>query len=237
MASTSDGRRRSRARGRAPRLTSSERRRDLLRVAASLMTQHGVDAVQMAEVATTGGVSRQLVYRFFPSRPALLRAVLEDFADALTREFGRHALDRLPSDVEEATRVYIDAVCDTIESRGAGPWHLLDSKGPDREIARFGQQIMRRLTLPWHARISRVTGSRERDAAIVARMLVAAARAALDLWCAGEISREEAVRHATRGVTALLETLPAPRSVRGNRLVWRKPKRRPSTRRSAPPRA
>ena len=96
---------------------------------------------------------------------------------------------------------------------------------------------MRRLTLPWHARISRVTGSRERDAAIVARMLVAAARAALDLWCMGEISREEAVRHATRGVTALLATLPAPRSVRGNRLVWRKPKRPPSTRRSAPPRA
>lgn len=237
MASTSKGSRRSAARRGVPRLTSSERRRDLLRVAASLMTRHGVDGVQMAEVATTGGVSRQLVYRFFPSRPALLRAVLDDFADGLTREFGRHALDRLPSDVGEATRVYVDAVCDTIESKGAGPWHLLDSKGPDREIARLGQQIMRRLTLPWHARISRVTGSGERDAAIVARMLVAAARAALDLWCAGEISREEAVRHATRGVTALLETLPAPRSVRGGRLAWRQPKRPPSTRRSAPPRA
>jgi AcrR family transcriptional regulator len=195
------------------------------------MTRHGVDAVQMAEVATTSGVSRQLVYRFFPSRPALLRGVLEDFADALTREFGRHAMDRLPADVEEATRVYVDAVCDTIESKGAGPWHLLDSKGPDREIARLGQEIMQRLTVPWHARISRVTGSRERDAAIVARMLVAAARAALDLWCAGEISREEAVRHATRGVTALLETLPAP-SDRRARLAWRRPRRPPSTRRS-----
>ena len=237
MASTSNGSRRPGARGRVPRLTSSERRRDLLRVAAGLMTRHGVDAVQMAEVATAGGVSRQLVYRFFSSRPALLRGVLEDFADALTRQYGHRALDRLPSDVEEATRVYVDAVCDTIEAKGAGPWHLLDSKGPDREIARFGQQIMRRLTLPWHARISRVTGSGERDAAIVARMLVAAARAALDLWCAGEISREEAVTHATRGVTALLETLPAPRSVRRARLAWRQPKRPPSTRRSARPRA
>jgi AcrR family transcriptional regulator len=91
-------------------------------VAAGLMTRHGVAAVQMAEVAATGGVSRQLVYRFFASRPALLRAVLEDFADALTREFDRRAMDRLPVDVEEATRVYVDAVCDTIESKGAGPW-------------------------------------------------------------------------------------------------------------------
>ncbi len=235
MSSTSNGRGR-RGRG-TPRLTSSERRRDLLRVAAGLMTRHGVDAVQVAEVAIAGGVSRQLVYRFFSSRPALLRGVLEDFAEALTREFGRHALDRLPSDVEEATRVYVDAVCDTIEAKGAGPWHLLDSKGPDREIARLGQQIMRRLTLPWHARISRLTGSGERDTAIVARMLVAAARAALDLWCAGEISRDEAVRHATRGVAALLETLPAPRSVRRVRHAWRQPRRPPSTRRSARPRA
>src|SRR5262249_25354092 len=164
MASTSHGRRgraRLRSRATSSRLTANERRRDLLRVAASLMTRHGVDGVQMAEVATTGGVSRPLVYRFFPSPPALLRGVLEAFAAAPPREFGRHAMDRLPADVEEATRVYVDAVCDTIESKGVGPWHLLDSKGPDREIARLGQEIMRRLTFPWHARISRVTGSGE----------------------------------------------------------------------------
>jgi AcrR family transcriptional regulator len=234
MASTRNGkagRPRLRGRGTPPRLASGERRRDLLRVAAGLLTRHGVDAVQMAEVATTGGVSRQLVYRFFPSRPALLRGVLEDFADALTREFGRHAMDRLPADVEEATQVYVEAVCDTIEAQGAGPWHLLDSKGPDREIGRLGQEIMQRLILPWHTRISRVTGSGEREAAIVARMLVAAARAALDLWCSGEISREEAVRHATRGVTALLATLPPP-SARRARLAWQPPRRPPSTRRS-----
>jgi hypothetical protein len=46
---------------------------------------------------------------------------------------------------------------------------------------------------------------KEREAAIVARMLVAAGRAALDQWCAGEISRTEAVGYATRGMTALLE--------------------------------
>jgi hypothetical protein len=50
-----------------------------------------------------------------------------------------------------------------------------------------------------------VTGVGEREAAIVARMLVAAGRAALDQWCAGQISRTEAVGYATRGMTALLE--------------------------------
>ena len=196
---------RPRADGARRRLAPGDRRRDLLRAAARLLTEHGVDSVQIGEVATASGVSRQLVYRFFPSRRALIKAVLEDFADALTREFGRHALDRLPANLEEATRVFVEAACDTIQAQGAGPWHLLDSKGPDPEVGELGRAIMARLIAPWHARISRVTGVGEREAAIVARMLVAAGRAVLDQWCAGQISRIEAVSYATRGMTALLE--------------------------------
>src|SRR5262245_16158108 len=190
------------------RLAPGDRRRDLVRVASDLLTSRGVDAVQIAEVASAAGVSRQLVYRFFVGRQAIIKAVLEDFADALTSEFGRHAMDRLPVDLAGATRVFVEAACDTIEAQGAGAWHLLDSKGPDPDVARVGRSIMDRLVAPWHARIAGVTGADERDAAIVARMLVAAGRAVLDLWCAGEIPRSEAVRHATRGMTALLETLP-----------------------------
>jgi AcrR family transcriptional regulator len=180
-----------------------------VRVASELLTSRGVDAVQVGEVASAAGVSRQLVYRFFPSRQAIIKAVLEDFADALTTEFGRHAMDRLPVDLAGATRVFVEAACDTIEKQGAGAWHLLDSKGPDPDVARLARSIMDRLVAPWHARISRVTGMEQREATIVARMLVAAGRAVLDLWCAGEVSRAEAVRHATSGMTALLESVPA----------------------------
>ncbi len=190
------------------RLAPADRRRDLVRVAAGVLTARGVDAVQVADVAAAGGVSRQLVYKFFPSRQAIIKAVLEDFADALTAEFGRHALDRLPSGLADATQVFVEAACDTIEAQGAGAWHLLDSKGPDHDVARLGRSIMDRLVAPWPARIAAVTGMGEREATIVARMLVAAGRAVLDLWCAGEISRREAVRYATRGMTGLLETFP-----------------------------
>ena len=190
------------------RLAPGDRRRDLVRVAAGLLTARGVDAVQIADVAAAGGVSRQLVYKFFPSRQAIIKAVLEEFADALTAEFGRHALDRLPADLAGATQVFVEAACDTIQAQGAGAWHLLDSKGPDPDVARLGRSIVDRLVAPWPARIAGVTGIGEREAAIVARMLVAAGRAVLDLWCAGEISRHEAVRYATLGMTALLETVP-----------------------------
>ncbi len=164
--------------------------------------------MQIADVAAAGGVSRQLVYKFFPSRQAIIKAVLEDFADALTAEFGRHALDRLPADLADATQVFVEAACDTIEAQGSGAWHLLDSKGPDPEIARLGRSIMDRLVAPWPARIAAVTGIGQHEATIVARMLVAAGRAVLDLWCAGEMPRAEAVRFAALGMTALLETVP-----------------------------
>jgi AcrR family transcriptional regulator len=195
--------------GARPRLGAGERRGELVRVAAILLTRRGVDAVQVAEVAAASRVSRQLVYKFFPSRQALLRAVLDDFAEALTHEFGRRAMHRLPANLEDGARVFIEAVCDTIEVKGAGPWYLLDSKGPDPELGRLGQEIMDRLVAPWHTHIAQVTGMGAHEAAVVARMLVAAGSAVLDLWCAGEITRDDAVRYATLGVTTLLERVPA----------------------------
>ena len=193
------------------RLAPADRRRELLRAAARLMTSHGVDAVQFAEVAAAAGVTRQLVYRFFPSRRALIMAVLEDYAEDLTARFARGAL-RSAGTLDEVARVFVEAVCDTIEDKGAGPWHLLDSKGPDPEVARLGEEILDRLMVPWRSRIASRMGMSEREAATVARMVVAAGRAVLQLWYGGVLSRREAVRDTARGVSALLEAFSSPRA-------------------------
>jgi AcrR family transcriptional regulator len=186
------------------RLAPGERRQALLDAAARLMSEHGVDAVQFAEVASAAGVTRQLVYRFFPNRQALVMAVLEDFAAELTRRFGAGATRVIPGSLGDAARVLIEAVCDTIEAKGIGAWRLLDAKGPDPEIARLGQTIQDQLVEPWYARIAAATGAGDREVAALARMIVAAGRAVLDLWYAGGLTREEVVRDATRGVTGLL---------------------------------
>ena len=190
--------------GERRRLAPSDRRRELLRAAGRLMTSHGVDGVQFADVAAAAGVTRQLVYRFFPSRRALIMAVLDDYADDLTARFARGAL-RSTGTLDEVARVFVEAVCDTIEDKGAGPWHLLDSKGPDPEVAKLGEEILERLMLPWRSRIADRMGMSEREAATVARMVVAAGRAVLHLWLDGVLTRAEAVRDTARGVSALLE--------------------------------
>jgi AcrR family transcriptional regulator len=191
------------------RLSPDERRRHLLQVAADLMTRRGVDAVHFPEVAAAAGVTRQLVYRFFPSRQALIMAVLEDFADDLTRRLGQGAWRSMPRNLDEATRMFVEAICDTIEAKGAGPWQVLDSKGPDREVARLGQKIQNRLVDPQRPLIAETIGASAREAGVVAAMIVAAGRAALEQWYNGVLSREEVVRATTRGVSALLQAFAA----------------------------
>jgi AcrR family transcriptional regulator len=186
------------------RLAAGARRDALLQVAARLMTDRGVDAVQFPDVAAAAGVTRQLVYKFFPNRQSLLMAVLEDFADELTRRFGASAARKIPHDLEDATRIFVEAVCDTIEAKGAGPWHLLDAKGPDVEVAKLGRAIADRLLEPWLPRIAHTTGAAPREVTALARMIVAAGRAVLDLWYDGTLTRDEATRDAGKAVGAML---------------------------------
>lgn len=169
------------------------------------MTEGGVDAVGFGQIAAAAGVTRPLVYKFFPTRSALIIAVLEDFADELTERFGRGAAHTLPANAADAARVFVEAVCDTIEDRGTGPWHLFDAKGPDPQVAARAEQIFDGIVAPWRQHIATTAGVDEREAATLARMIVAAGRAVLELWCRGELSREEAVRDTTRGVSALVQ--------------------------------
>ena len=187
-----------------PRLSPEHRREQLLTVAARLLTEQGVDGLQFTELAAAAGVTRPVVYKFFPSRPALIAAVLGDFEDALRKRFVEGAARHLPGTLEEITRVFVDAVCDAIEDKGAGPWHLLASNGPDPEAARLGREIQERLVAPWYQRIAEATGASPREVETVSAMLVAAGRAVLERWYAGGLSRAEAARDATRGVSALL---------------------------------
>ena len=192
------------------RLAGEDRRRELVRAAAELLTRRGLDGVQFPEVAAAAGVTRQLVYRFFPSRRALVLAVLEDFADDLARRFGRSAALALPQTIEDATRIFVDAACDTIEAKGAGPWGLLDWKGPDPAVAARAGILLDDLLAPWRARVAEGTGAPDRHVAVVMRMIVAAGRMALEPWHSGRGSRAEAVHNATRGVSALLAALAEP---------------------------
>ena len=194
------------------RLSAKERRSQLLRTAGALLTREGIDGLELTRLAAEAGVSRPIVYRFFPSRQALIVGLLEDLEADLVARFSVVASRPFPESLEDATRLFVEAACDTIEDKGVGVWELLGSRGPDPAVAKLAQKMHERLLAPWHARVAFATGVTPRVAGTVSRMLVAAARAVLEQWYTGKLSRDEAVRHASHGVGGLLEAFRSQRS-------------------------
>ncbi|MFT3776363.1 MAG: TetR/AcrR family transcriptional regulator [Minicystis sp.] len=188
----------------AGRVPPDARRRQLLDEAARIVTEQGIEHLQITEVAERAGVSRPLVYRQFPSRKALVRALLQDFTELVNERFHRALLRALPGTIESITTAFVEASCDAIEQRGAGPWLLLDARGADPELSRLGRESFAQLLDPWQAQLAGFIGTTPRRAESLLWVIVAAGRAALDGWIDGGLTRAEAVRDATVAVSALL---------------------------------
>jgi AcrR family transcriptional regulator len=70
------------------RLEVEERRRRLLELGADLFARHAYEEVSMARIARAAGISKALLYHYFPSKQAYFAATLEQAAAelaALTR--------------------------------------------------------------------------------------------------------------------------------------------------------
>src|SRR3954464_14202281 len=65
------------------RLDVDERRRRLLALGAELFTQHAYDELSMARIAKHAGISKALLYHYFPSKEAYFLATLEEKAAEL----------------------------------------------------------------------------------------------------------------------------------------------------------
>jgi AcrR family transcriptional regulator len=192
------------------RVPAATRRRELLDEAASILTEQGIEHLEISELAARVGVSRPLIYRQFPTRKALVHAVLEDFAALVSERFQKALLRALPGTVESITIAFVEASCDAIEQRGAGPWQLFDARGVDPELAQIGRGIFARLLDPWQVQLAAFIGATPRRAASLLWVIVAAGRAALDGWIDGRVTRAEAVLDATTAISALLVAFTAP---------------------------
>jgi AcrR family transcriptional regulator len=64
------------------RLDSDERRSQLLDRAVELFAEHGYDELSMAAFARAAGISKPLLYHYFPSKRKLFEAALSQAAEA-----------------------------------------------------------------------------------------------------------------------------------------------------------
>jgi AcrR family transcriptional regulator len=67
------------------RMQVDERRRELLELGAELFARHSVAELSMARVARAAGISKALLYHYFPTKQAFFVATLEQAAEEVRR--------------------------------------------------------------------------------------------------------------------------------------------------------
>ena len=186
------------------RLNPEERQQQLLRVTSDIIAADGIDSVRIPYVAWETGVTRPVVYKFFPNRHELIKGVLEDFRE----DYSRRVPDLQNPDqtlhVATTARAFIDAACDTIEAKGSGGWQLLRSVGPDPEISAISKEFRRQLVQPWLAPLRALTGVGEEEAMALADVMVTGAGEILQRWIDGEFSRQQVATLLGRIILAVL---------------------------------
>jgi len=114
------------------RLHQDQRRAQLLELGARLFTVHAYDEVSVEDIAAAAGISKGLLYHYFPSKRELYVATLKINAAGLVRavepDRNKRRLDRLQAG--------LDAFLDHVQANVAGYASLLRGGiGSDPEVA------------------------------------------------------------------------------------------------------
>lgn len=110
------------------RLTSDERREHLLHVGVELLGRHGTADISIEEIARTAGVSKGLLYHYFPTKNDFFLAVLArsqaEMDQELVRDPGLSALERFDRNLDGFLR-FVDAHAEgylaVVNARGREP--------------------------------------------------------------------------------------------------------------------
>ena len=124
------------------RLTSDERREHLLHVGVSLLGRHGTADISIEEIAQAAGVSKGLLYHYFPTKNDFLIAVL----DRSQTEMDRGQLrDPELTPLEQFDR-NLDEFLSFIDAHAAGYLAVVNARGWEPRVQELvGERRRRRV--------------------------------------------------------------------------------------------
>jgi len=119
------------------RLDVDERRRRLLELGVQLFTRHTYAELSMAAIAREAGISKALLYHYFPSKQAYFVATLEQQAEELAALI---AVDPALPPVEQLTRA-LDSFLRWVEEHADGYGKLLEGATTHAEVRELVDQV------------------------------------------------------------------------------------------------
>jgi AcrR family transcriptional regulator len=119
------------------RLDVDERRRQLLELGADLFTAHPYDELSMSKIAAEVGISKALLYHYFPSKQAYFEETLSAWAERL-RERTEPDPDLSPI---EQLKTSLDAFLSLIEENAVAYKNLIRSAAGVTEIRELIEEV------------------------------------------------------------------------------------------------
>jgi AcrR family transcriptional regulator len=119
------------------RLQVDERRRQLLELGAELFARHSFAELSMAQIASEAGISKALLYHYFPSKQDYFVATLQQAAEELRERIEPEV--GLPP--QEALIHSLDAFLAWIEENEVAYRKLLESAGGVPEVAALIDEV------------------------------------------------------------------------------------------------
>ena len=119
------------------RLDVDERRRRLLELGGELFARHAYDELSMAKIAREAGISKALLYHYFPSKQAYFAATLEQAAGELAQ--ATQPDGALPP--VEQLAASLDAYLGWIERNAGAYSKLIQSVGAVPEVRELVERV------------------------------------------------------------------------------------------------
>jgi AcrR family transcriptional regulator len=119
------------------RLPVDERRLQLLKLGAELFARHSFGELSMSRIAREAGISKALLYHYFPSKQDFFLATLQDAAEELARRT-RPEPGMAPAD---ALATSLDAFLGWIEENEAAYRKLMETAGSVPEVGEWITQV------------------------------------------------------------------------------------------------
>jgi len=197
-----------RGRGRPPGATqqAEETRRTLYRVATGLFAARGYEETTLREIAAEAGVSPGLLYRYFPSK----RAVVLALYDELSREFEERTREIPPGRWRDRFAFALETSLDVLRPHRGTLVALVPTLVGGRDESLFAPATAFSRERVQGAFVSAVTGAtdapRGADAGALGRALDLAHLSVLLFWL---LDRSEGQRATARLVAVIQRMLPS----------------------------
>jgi AcrR family transcriptional regulator len=124
----------------ATRLTSEERREHLLHVGVELLGRHGTADISIEEIAHAAGVSKGLLYHYFPTKDDFLLAVLDRSQTEMDQDQVR---DPELSALEQFDR-NLDGFLRFVDDHAEGYLAVVNARGSEPRVQKLIEERRRR---------------------------------------------------------------------------------------------